>query len=255
VSADLAGRVALVTGASRGIGRAIAVDLARNGAAVAVCSRNVDLLAETASLIVSAGGDARAFKVDVRSPEEIEGLVRSVVERFAGLDILVNNAGIARTAGGTSETLEGWSDVLDTNLTAPFLLTRCAADRLGAGGHGAIVNIGSVMGLVAMRELAAYCAAKAGLHHLTRQFALDLAPLGIRVNCVVPGFIRTELFESSHDEERKARIARLHALGRVGRPEEVADAVTYLVSDRASFVTGACLVVDGGLTTQVGVDA
>jgi NAD(P)-dependent dehydrogenase (short-subunit alcohol dehydrogenase family) len=100
-----------------------------------------------------------------------------------------------------------------------------------------------------------HCAAKAGLHHLTRQLALDLAPCGIRVNCVAPGFVRTDLFESSHDEERKARIARLHALGRVGRPEEVADAVTYLVSDRASFITGACLVVDGGLTAQVGVDA
>jgi NAD(P)-dependent dehydrogenase (short-subunit alcohol dehydrogenase family) len=255
VPAELGGRIALVTGASRGIGRAIAVDLARNGATVAACSRDREGTDETVGLIEAAGGAAAAFVVDLRSPDQTEALVGSVVERFGQLDILVNNAGISRTAGGLSETLEGWSEVLATNLTAPFLLARRTADHLAASGHGAIVNVGSVMGLVAMRDLTAYAAAKAGLHHMTRQLALDLAPVGVRVNCVAPGFVRTALFEASHTEARKAHIARLHALGRVGAPEEVAHAVTYLASDRASFVTGACLVVDGGLTAQVGVDA
>jgi NAD(P)-dependent dehydrogenase (short-subunit alcohol dehydrogenase family) len=255
MSVELAGRVALVTGASRGIGRAIAVDLAWAGAEVAACSRDRERTAETVRTIEAAGGRAAAFVVDLRSVDDTEGLVGSAVERFGRLDILVNNAGISRTAGGLSETLEGWNEVLATNLTAPFLLARRAADHLAAGGHGAIVNVGSVMGLVAMRDLTAYAAAKAGLHHMTRQLALDLAPVGVRVNCVAPGFVRTDLFETSHTEERKAHIAGLHALGRVGLPEEVAHAVTYLVSDRASFVTGACLVVDGGLTAQAGVDA
>jgi 3-oxoacyl-[acyl-carrier protein] reductase len=255
VSAELAGRVALVTGASRGIGRAIAVDLARNGAQVAACSRDAEQTAETARRCEAVGGGADVFLVDLRSPNEAQQLVDSVVERFGRLDILVNNAGIARDAGGLSETLEGWSEVLATNLTAPFLLARRAADHLAAHGHGTIVNVGSVMGLVAMRDLTAYAAAKAGLHHLTRQLALDLGPAGVRVNCVAPGFVRTPMFESGHSEERKAHIASLHPLGHVGTPEEVAHAVTYLASDRASFVTGACLVVDGGLTAQAGVDA
>jgi 3-oxoacyl-[acyl-carrier protein] reductase len=255
VSAELAGRIALVTGASRGIGRAIAVDLARSGATVAACSRDREQTAETVRLIEAVGGGADAFLADLRSPDQTDALIGSVVERLGGLDILVNNAGIARTAGGLSETLEGWNDVLATNLTAPFLLARRAVEHLAARGHGAIVNVGSVMGLVAMRDLTAYAAAKAGLHHMTRQLALDLASVGVRVNCVAPGFVRTALFEASHTDERKAHIAKLHALGRVGVPEEVAHAVTYLASDRASFVTGACLVVDGGLTAQAGIDA
>jgi 3-oxoacyl-[acyl-carrier protein] reductase len=255
VSAELGGRVALVTGASRGIGRAIAVDLAENGATVAASGRDRERTAETVRLIEAAGGGADAFVADLRSTDQTEALIGSVVDRFGRLDILVNNAGISRTAGGLSETLQGWNEVLATNLTAPFLLARRAAERLASCGHGAIVNVGSVMGLVAMHDLTAYAAAKGGLHHMTRQLALDLAPIGVRVNCVAPGFVRTALFETSHTEERKAHIARLHALGRIGAPEEVAHAVTYLASDRASFVTGACLVVDGGLTAQAGVDA
>jgi NAD(P)-dependent dehydrogenase (short-subunit alcohol dehydrogenase family) len=255
VSAELGGRVALVTGASRGIGRAIAVDLAENGATVAASSRDRERTAETVRLIEVAGGGADAFVAVHRSTDQTEALIGSVVDRFGRLDILVNNAGISRTAGGLSETLEGWNEVLATNLTAPFLLARQAAERLASCGHGAIVNVGSVMGLVAMHDLTAYAAAKGGLHHMTRQLALDLAPIGVRVNCVAPGFVRTALFETSHTEERKAHIARLHALGRIAAPEEVAHAVTYLASDRASFVTGACLVVDGGLTAQAGVDA
>jgi NAD(P)-dependent dehydrogenase (short-subunit alcohol dehydrogenase family) len=213
MSAELQGRVALVTGASRGIGRGDR----RRPRSKRRHSRRLqprrESTSETVRLIEATGGGADAFVVDLRSPDQAEALIGSVVERFGRLDILVNNAGISRTAGGRSETLEGWNEVLAINLTAPFLLARRAAEHLAAGGRGAIVNVGSVMGLVAMRDLTAYAAAKAGLHHITRQLALDLAPIGIRVNCVAPGFVRTALFETSHTEERKAHIARLHALG------------------------------------------
>jgi 3-oxoacyl-[acyl-carrier protein] reductase len=247
---DLTGRVAVVTGTSRGIGRAVALDLARHGALVACASRDTALAAETAA---ACGG--RPFETDVRSEESVRQLAADVIAAFGRADILVNNAGIAVLEGVTEASLGRWNDVMDTNLTGAFLCTREFAPHLGQSRCGAIVNVGSIMGEVATKQLSAYCAAKAGLHHLTRQAALDLAPQGTRVNCIAPGYIRTDMFETSHPEPRKALLARLHALGRIGRPEEVAYAVSFLCSDLASFVTGAILLVDGGLTTQFGLDA
>jgi NAD(P)-dependent dehydrogenase (short-subunit alcohol dehydrogenase family) len=237
---DLSGRVAVVTGASRGIGRAIALDLARRGATVACASRDLPRAGETAN---EAGG--RAFALDVRDDASVERLAHDVVEAFGGVDILVNNAGIGPGS---------WEDVLATNLTGPHLCVRHLLPQLERSGRGAIVNVGSINGLVTMKGLDAYCAAKGGLHHLTRQLAHELGACGIRVNCVAPGFIRTDMFETSHTEERKQWIAGLHALGRVGGAEEVAYAVSFLCSDLASFVTGAVLTVDGGLTTQFGLE-
>jgi NAD(P)-dependent dehydrogenase (short-subunit alcohol dehydrogenase family) len=252
-SAALHDRVALVTGASRGIGRAIAVDLARNQAFVAAASRDVSATEGTLAGIASEGGRAAFFEADLRHEEAIVDLIERVIADLGRLDVLVNNAGVSRLEGAASESLEGWNEVLTTNLTAPFLLVRHAADHLKGAGSGAVVNVGSVLGVVAMREASAYCAAKAALHHLTQQQALDLAPWNVRVNCVAPGFIRTEMYEGGHPPERKVKIAELHALGRVGDPEEVARAVTFLASDAASFITGACLLVDGGLTAQFGL--
>jgi NAD(P)-dependent dehydrogenase (short-subunit alcohol dehydrogenase family) len=252
---DLSGRVAVVTGASRGIGRAIAIDLAARGARVACVSRNLALAGETAEAIRELGGDVELFEVDVRSEDSIRALAESVASRLGGADILVNNAGVAVLEGVVDGTYAGWQEVIETNLTGPYLATLHFSELLRSSGRGAVVNVGSVNGVGAMRSLSAYCASKGGLHQLTRQMSLDLAGLGIRVNCVAPGFIATDMFDTSHTEERKAWIAKLHALGRVGRAEEVASVVSFLCSDLASFMTGAVLLVDGGLTVQYGLDA
>jgi 3-oxoacyl-[acyl-carrier protein] reductase len=246
---DLSGRVAVVTGASRGIGRAIAIDLAARGARVACASRDRALAGETA-----AGANGMAFTCDVRSEESVQALCDDVLRELGPVDILVNNAGVAVIEPIEGASTEGWNDVIASNLTAAFLTMRAFAEPLARSGRGAIVNIGSINGLVTMHELASYCASKGGLHHLSRQAANELGPRGIRVNCVAPGFVRSDMFDTSHSEERKAWIARLHALGRVGAPEEIAHVVSFLCSDLAAFVTGAVIPVDGGLTTQFGLE-
>jgi NAD(P)-dependent dehydrogenase (short-subunit alcohol dehydrogenase family) len=251
---DLGGRVALVTGANRGIGLAIALDLASRGAAVACTARSLGDAEVAAAAIAAYGGRARPFALDVCDEPGIEALAASVRRELGPVAILVNNAAIATLGPIEETTRQGWEDVIDTNLTGCFMCVKHFVDQLRESGHGVVVNIGSINGVTSMRNRASYAAAKGGLHHLTHQLAVELAPR-VRVNCVAPGFIRTDMFEKGHPEDRKAWIARLHALGRVGRPEEIAYAVSFLCSDLASFVTGAVLLVDGGLTSQFGFDA
>jgi 3-oxoacyl-[acyl-carrier protein] reductase len=251
---DLRGRVAVVTGASRGIGRAVALDLARHGASVVCGARDAERLAATWDAIVERGGRAVALSVDVRDDESVEGFAADSVDAFGRVDILVNNAGVAYVEDFDVASLRTWNDVLTTNLTGAFLTIKHLLEPLSASPFAAIVNVGSVNGIAAMKRLSAYCAAKAALHHLTRQLALELADRGIRVNCVAPGFIATDMFEASHSEARQQTIRRLHAMRRVGAPEEVAYGVSFLVSDLASFITGSVLSIDGGLSTHFGLD-
>lgn len=251
----LTGRSILVTGASQGIGRAIALELAARGARVACASRTAARAESVAREITQRDGWAEPITLDVRDEASVERAVTTALDRLDGLDGLVNNAGVVRSGPVIDSSLAAWREVLDTNLTGAFLCSRAVSRSLAASGRGAIVNVGSINGVATMKGIGAYCASKAGLHHLTRQLALELADIGIRVNCVVPGFVRTDMFETGHPEERKRWIARLHALGRVGEAREVAPAVAFLCSDLASFITGAVLAVDGGLTVQFGFDA
>jgi NAD(P)-dependent dehydrogenase (short-subunit alcohol dehydrogenase family) len=245
-------RVALVTGATRGIGRAIALELAAQGCSVAAGGRDERALDALTGELVAGGADATGFVTDLADRAQAESLVDRCLARFGRLDVLVNNAGISNERGIDGETVEGWEETLAVNLTAPFLLARSAREPLRSS-RGTIVNIGSALGIAAVRDSTAYAAAKAGLHHLTRQLALELAPDGVRVNCVAPGYIATEMYERSHDEAERRQIESAHLLGRAGSPAEVASCVAFLASDAAAFVTGVCLPVDGGLTVQIGL--
>ena len=247
----LDGRVALVTGAGGDIGRAVSLALAHRGATVACVGRRRAPLDAAAKEITGAGRRAAVFIADVRRDDECREVVSRVAKSLGALDVLVNNAGVTSTGSAAEGTRSEFDDVIATDLAGPFSLTRHAVQYLHGGG--VVVNVGSIMGSVAMRGLTAYCAAKGGLLQLTRQSALDLAPHQIRVNLVAPGFIATRMFETSHTLERRRRIESLHPLGRLGTPGDVAAAVVFLVGDGAAFITGACLVVDGGLTTQVGI--
>ncbi|RMG45383.1 MAG: SDR family oxidoreductase [Acidobacteria bacterium] len=246
-------RHALVTGAGSGIGRATAVRLAQAGYAVALVGRRRRELEETARACASAGGRAVVETADVGDPAEVDNAIAAVQRRFGRLEALVNNAGQA--AFGTVETtpLEVWERLFRVNVTGAFLVSRAALPLLRAGERPAVVNVASTLGLVGMRRAAAYCASKAALVNLTRAMALDHAGEGIRVNAVCPGAVDTPMLRAPRGDEpaSDARLERLggrHPVGRIGRPEEIAEAIFRLLDPAFSFVTGTVLVADGGLT-------
>jgi 3-oxoacyl-[acyl-carrier protein] reductase len=242
----LAGRIALVTGASQGIGRACALELARQGATVALAARNLDKLAEVAAEITAAGGTAHPFALDVASEDSIKECAKAVIAHFGAVNILVNNAGITRDILSLRMKRKDWDDVLTTNLTGAFLMSQAVMSQMVKTRWGRIINVTSVVGETGQAGQANYAASKAGLIGLTKSLARELASRTITVNAVAPGFIETAM-TSVLTEEQKTATAQLIPLGRVGTDAEIAHAVAFLASEKASYITGHTLDVNGGM--------
>jgi 3-oxoacyl-[acyl-carrier protein] reductase len=242
----LQGRIALVTGASQGIGRACALELAKGGATVALAARNEAKLAEVVKEIEAAGGQAAAFALDVSSEESLKAGAKAVLERYGKVEILVNNAGITRDGLMMRMKRADWDDVLGTNLTGAFLLTQAIISSMMKNRWGRIVNISSVVGRTGQAGQVNYAASKAGLIGMTRSMARELASRGITVNAVAPGYIETPMTAVLNEQQRTAMMATI-PLGHPGEPEDIAKAVSFLASDAAAYITGHVLDVNGGM--------
>jgi NAD(P)-dependent dehydrogenase (short-subunit alcohol dehydrogenase family) len=254
MSTRLLGRRAIVTGAGRGIGRAVAMAFAREGADVCLVARDEQRLAEAEVEITSAGGKAWTWPCDVRDEHQVDGLVAAAVERSGGIDVLVNNAAIDDDTPFLEIELARWRAVIDTNLNAPFLLAQRVARHMAAAGGGVLLHTASVDASGADGPYAAYNSSKAGLLGLNRTIAVELARYGIRSNVVSPGFTRTEMTEKSVGPGRMAYLETSFArvpMRRLIHVDEVADGFVFLASDESSAITGTELRVDGGLTANL----
>lgn len=254
---DFKNKSVLVTGGGSGIGRACCYEFASRGGRVAIADRDENGGRETAREIAHKHGSAEFFPVDVSSEPQVEALVKAVAPKMGGIDVLVNNAGIQRYGSATTTSEKEWDEVLNINLKGAYLTARHAIPEMIKRGGGAIVNTASVQAVAAQRNSLAYVVSKHGLLGLTRCLALDYAKQNIRANCVLPGAIDTPMLRwaaslDDHPEQVLDACNRLHALGRMGKPEEVARLIVFLASDLASFVTGAAIPVDGGLLVPVG---
>ena len=245
---SLSGKVALVTGGSRGLGRQIAIAFARVGADVAVSSRSLPLLEEVAGEIEQIGQRGLAVAADVSKAQDVAGLVQKVLDRFGVIDVLVNNAGVSPTFTRALKVSEGdWRRVLDVNLTGTFLVCQAVSPHMIAAGGGSIINIVSVGARVGLPRLAAYCASKAGIEGLTRVLALELVEHNVRVNAIGPGYLSTDMTEGVRQHSFfYSQILQRTPMRRIAEPDEVAGTAIFLASQAASFLTGQTIFVDGG---------
>jgi 3-oxoacyl-[acyl-carrier protein] reductase len=242
----LAGRIALVTGASQGIGRACALKLAQAGASIALAARNQDKLAEVAAEIAANGGTAQIFALDLSSEDSIKACAKAVIAHFGQIDILVNNGGITRDILTLRMKRKDWDDVLSTNLTGAFLMSQAVMGSMLKTRWGRIINITSVVGEMGQAGQANYAASKAGLIGVTKSLARELASRTITVNAVAPGYIETAMTAVLTDDQRTAMTQHI-PLQRAGTDNDVASAVAFLASEDASYITGHTLDVNGGM--------
>ena len=250
---DLTGKIGVVTGGSAGIGRAAALALAANGAIVVVADLDVERGGQVVSDILAKGGVASFVRTDVADDDSVAALMAATIDLYGGLDFAFNNAGIEGQPAPTAEcTLENWHRTLAVNLTGVWLCMRHEIPLMLRTGRGSIVNCASVAGLVGFPTIPAYVASKHGVVGLTKTAALEYAEQGIRVNAVCPGVIDTEMVErfTGGQPEAEAAMIATEPVGRLGQPEEIADAVVWLCSDRSSFVTGQAIAVDGGFVAR-----
>jgi NAD(P)-dependent dehydrogenase (short-subunit alcohol dehydrogenase family) len=251
--ADFDGKVALITGGGVGIGRATALAFAREGAQVVIGNRNIESGAEVVAAIQDAGGKASFLRTDVSSEDDVKALVEHAVETYGRLDVAFNNAGVEGQGGSTAEeTEENYHYVMDINVKGVWLAMKYQIPQMLKAGGGSIVNNSSVAGLVGVPGAGIYAASKHAVMGLTKCAALDYAAHGVRVNAVAPAVIATSMADRIFDRLglSKEVLAAMHPIGRTGEVDDVANAVLYLCSDKASFVTGTSLCVDGGMTAQ-----
>lgn len=251
----LAGKVAIITGAGAGIGRATALLFAQEGAEVVVADFDPERGKETVRLIEERGGRAIFLQADVSKAADVKRMVKTTVERYGRLNILVNNAGIYAAADVVQATEEDWDRILDVNLKGVFLCSKHSIPEMIKGGGGSIVNVGSEAGIVGIKNQVAYNVSKSGVIALTKSMALDFAPHNIRVNCLCPGRTLTPLVEkviteAQDPESMRRALEEDRPLNRMGRPEEIAAGILYLASDESLYATGAILSIDGGYTAQ-----
>lgn len=240
-------KVALITGAGRGIGRAIAVAMAEAGADIAVIyERNEQAAQETLALLPQYGGNAKAYRCDVGDFEAVRDVVAQVLADFGGIDILVNNAGITRDALAVAMRPEQFSDVIQTNLTGAFHMIRQVYAHFMRKRYGRIINISSVSGIQGNAGQSNYAAAKAGMIGMTKSIARELAGRNVTCNAIAPGFIETDMTAALSPETAKAALSQI-PMGRMGNPRDVAELAVFLASDRAAYITGEVIRVDGGL--------
>ena len=250
MSFDLTGKVALVTGASQGLGARFAETLAASGAAVAVAARQVAKLEDLAERIRGAGGSAHAVAMDVTDPASVEAAIENVEAALGPLDVLVNNAGIAVQKPFLEMSPEDYDQVLDTNLKGCFLVAQAAARQMKGSGGGSIINITSVLGTEVIGALSTYCASKGGLLQLNRAMALELSRYGIRVNAIAPGYIETPINSDFFKTEPGQKMVKTIPQRRLGQPDDLDGALLLLASDQGAYMTGSLITVDGGFVLR-----